>query len=82
MVLCAHLYLAVISNVLLLTSGLVYQIFFGAFVLGLLVAIFKIVPSGYYFLLMNFAMLKGFFMAFGREKSGGWAREARSDDEA
>ncbi|SHH17777.1 Glycosyltransferase, catalytic subunit of cellulose synthase and poly-beta-1,6-N-acetylglucosamine synthase [Fibrobacter sp. UWH9] len=79
----AHIFILLfISNVLLLTSGLVYQIFFGAFVLGLLVAIFKIVPSGYYFLLMNFAMLKGFFMAFGREKSGGWAREARSDDEA
>lgn len=71
-----------LSNILLLNSGLVYQIFFGVFVVGLLAALLKIVPSGYYFLLMNFAMLKGFFKAFTREKSGGWAREARSDDEA
>lgn len=71
-----------VANAMLLTSGLVYQIFFGAFVLGLLIAVTKIVPSAYYFMSMNYAMLKGFFMAFGREKSGGWAREARSDDEA
>lgn len=71
-----------VANAMLLTSGLVYQIFFGIFVLGLLAALLKIVPSGYYFLLMNFAMLKGFFMSFTREKSGGWAREARGDDEA
>jgi hypothetical protein len=30
---------------------------------------------------MNMAMLKGFFLSFGKEKSGGWAREARSDEE-
>ena len=48
--------------------------------LGLLVALLKIVPNGYYFLSMNYAMLKGFFMAFKPEKSGGWAREARSDE--
>lgn len=71
-----------VANAMLLTSGLVYQIFFGAFVLGLLIAVTKIVPSAYYFMSMNYAMLKGFFMAFGREKSGGWAREARGDDEA
>lgn len=76
------LILLYVANALLLTSGLIYQISFGAMTLALLVALFKIVPSGYYFLSMNFAMLKGFFLAFTREKSGGWAREARSDDEA
>jgi cellulose synthase/poly-beta-1,6-N-acetylglucosamine synthase-like glycosyltransferase len=74
------LILLYIANALLLTSGLFYQIFFGAMSLALLVAAFKIVPSGYYFLSMNYAMLKGFFMAFKPEKSGGWAREARSDE--
>ena len=77
----AHiLILLFVSNALLLTSGLFYQIFFGVMTFSLLVALFKIVPSGYYFLSMNYAMLKGFFMAFKREKSGGWAREARSDE--
>lgn len=74
--------LLLVANAMLLTSGLVYQISFGIIVFGLLVALLKIVPSGYYFLLMNYAMLKGFFMAFTHEKSGGWAREARSDDDA
>ena len=69
-----------VSNALLITSGLVYQISFGLMVVILLVSLTKLVPSGYYFMLMNFAMLKGFFMAFKREKSGGWAREARSDE--
>lgn len=76
------LILLYVANALLLTSGLIYQISFGAITLALLVALFKIVPSGYYFLSMNYAMLKGFFLAFTREKSGGWAREARSDDDA
>lgn len=67
---------------LLLTSGLVYQIFFGLMTLGLLAFSFKLIPAGYYFLLMNVALLKGFFLSFTREKSGGWAREARSDDDA
>lgn len=71
-----------VASALLLTSGLVYQIFFGLMTLGFMVALTRIVPSAYYFLLMNYAMLKGFFLAFTREKSGGWAREARSDDEA
>ena len=68
------------ANACLVTNGLFYQISFGATTLALLVALFKIVPSGYYFLSMNYAMLKGFFMAFKPEKSGGWAREARSDE--
>jgi cellulose synthase/poly-beta-1,6-N-acetylglucosamine synthase-like glycosyltransferase len=74
------LILLFVANACLLTSGLFYQIFFGVMSLSLLVAGFKIVPSGYYFLSMNYAMLKGFFMAFKPEKSGGWAREARSDE--
>ncbi len=73
--------LLLIANALLLTSGLLYQISFGIIVLGLLLAFTKVVPSAYYFMSMNYAMLKGFFMAFMPEKSGGWAREARSDDE-
>ena len=40
----------------------------------------KVVPSGYYFMSMNLALLKGFFLSFCREKSGGWAREARTDE--
>ncbi len=71
-----------ICSALLLTSGIFYQIFFGLMVLIILVSAFKIVPAGYYFLLMNLALLKGFFLAFTREKSGGWAREARSDEDA
>lgn len=78
----AHIFILLfVSNALLLTSGRIYQVTFGVFVAGLLAALLKIVPSGYYFLLMNFAMLKGSFLALGREKGGGWAREARSDDE-
>lgn len=71
-----------ICSGLLLTSGMFYQIFFGLMTAGLLASLLKIIPSGYYFLLMNLAMLKGFFLSFTREKSGGWAREARGDDEA
>ena len=47
----------------------------------LLAGLFKIIPGAYYFLSMNAAMLKGFFLSFAKEKSGGWAREARSDEE-
>lgn len=75
------LILLYVANALLLTSGLFYQVTFCIMTLVLLVSLFKIVPAGYYFLSMNFAILKGFFLAFSREKSGGWAREARSDDE-
>jgi hypothetical protein len=67
-------------NALLLGKGLFYQVFFGGMTLALLVAVTRVLPSAYYFLLMNIAMLKGFFLAFKRERSGGWAREARSDE--
>lgn len=76
------LILLYVANALLLTSGLFYQVTFGVMTLVLLVSALKIVPAGYYFLSMNFAILKGFFLAFTCEKSGGWAREARGDDEA
>ena len=69
-----------IANALLLTKGLFYQISFGCMTLSFIVAVTRILPSAYYFLLMNLAMLKGFFLAFKRERSGGWAREARSDE--
>jgi hypothetical protein len=71
-----------ILNALLLTSGPVYQATFAIMVLVLLVCVTKVIPSAYYFMSMNIAMLKGFFLSFCREKSGGWAREARSDDDA
>lgn len=70
-----------VVNALLLTSGFVYQVSFGLMTLALILSLTKIVPSAYYFLLMNVAMLKGFFLAFTKEKSGGWKREARSDDD-
>ena len=58
-----------------------YRISLGILLAFLLAGLFKIIPGAYYFLSMNMAMLKGFFLSFGREKSGGWAREARSDEE-
>lgn len=58
-----------------------YRISLGILLTFLLAGLFKIIPGAYYFLSMNMAMLKGFFLSFGREKSGGWAREARSDEE-
>ena len=57
-----------------------YRISLGVLVVLLLAGLFKIIPGAYYFLSMNMAMLKGFFLSFCREKSGGWAREARSDE--
>lgn len=69
-----------ILNTLLLPFGRVYQVSFGFLVLAFLVCVTKAVPSAYYFMSMNLALLKGFFLSFRREKSGGWAREARSDE--
>jgi len=70
-----------VVNALLLTSGLVYQVSFGLMVAVLLICLTKVVPSAYYFMSMNIAILKGSFLSFVPEKSGGWAREARSDDD-
>ena len=57
-----------------------YRISLGIIIALLLTGLFKIIPGAYYFLSMNMAMLKGFVLSFGKEKSGGWAREARSDE--
>ena len=75
------LILLFIINALLLTEGTVYCVTFAMMVLTALVCVTKIVPSAFYFVSMNMALLKGFFLAFRREKSGGWSREARSDDD-
>ena len=69
-----------ILNAFLLMQGRVYQISFGLLIFMAIVCATKIVPSAYYFMSMNVALLKGFFLSFAREKSGGWAREARSDE--
>ena len=58
-----------------------YRISLGILLAFLLAGLFKIIPGAYYFLSMNTAMFKGFLLSFGKEKSGGWAREARSDEE-
>lgn len=57
-----------------------YRISLGILFFLWLAGIFKIVPGAYYFTTMNTAILKGFFLSFCKEKSGGWAREARSDE--
>ena len=69
-----------VANALLLTKGLFYQVTFGCMTLALIVSVTRILPSAYYFLLMNLAILKGFFLAFKREHGGGWKREARSEE--
>ena len=58
-----------------------YRVSLGILLAFLFAGLFKIIPGAYYFLSMNTAMFKGFLLSFGREKSGGWAREARSDEE-
>lgn len=71
------------SNVLLLFSKEpLYVGTFVFFVLLLLMGVLRLIPSAYYFLSMNMAILKGFFLSFTREKSGGWQREARTDDDS
>jgi cellulose synthase/poly-beta-1,6-N-acetylglucosamine synthase-like glycosyltransferase len=57
-----------------------YRISLGILFFLWLAGIYKIVPGAYYFTTMNTAILKGFFLSFCKEKSGGWAREARSDE--
>ncbi len=71
-----------VLNGILLTSGRpVYFVTMGLAVLFLLVALTKLSGSAYYFLLMNFAMLKGSFLSLAKEHGGGWKREARGDEE-
>jgi len=72
--------LLLVANALLVTQHWVYQLTLAFSVVSLLASLTKVIPGSYYFLSMNMAMLKGFFLSFCREKSGGWAREARSDE--
>lgn len=58
----------------------VYFVSFGMMLLFLIVALFKISSSAYYFLLMNFAMLKGSLLSFKKEHGGGWEREVRGNE--
>ena len=76
-----HIMIALfIVNAFLLMQARVYQVTFVLMVIALIVCLTKIIPSAYYFASMNMALLKGFFLSFRREKSGGWSREARSDE--
>lgn len=68
------------SGALAFTLSPLYVGIFSFILLFFFLAITKIIPQAYYFLSMNMAMFKGFFLSFTREKSGGWAREARSED--
>jgi cellulose synthase/poly-beta-1,6-N-acetylglucosamine synthase-like glycosyltransferase len=69
-----------VINALLLMQGTLYRVTFAFMILAVLVCLTKAIPSAYYFASMNMALLKGFFLSFCREKSGGWSREARSDE--
>ena len=76
-----HIMIALfVINVFLLRTALVYQVSFGCILFAAFVCVTKLVPSAYYFMTMNLALLKGFFLSFRHEKGGGWAREARSEE--
>ena len=67
--------------VLLYTKNGFYITLFSLFLLFLILGFTKIIPQAYYFLSMNLALLKGFFLSFfSSEKGGGWVREARSEE--
>jgi cellulose synthase/poly-beta-1,6-N-acetylglucosamine synthase-like glycosyltransferase len=68
------------SAVLAFSASPFYIAVFGAILLFFLLALLKIIPQAYYFLSMNMAMLKGFFLSFCKQTGGGWAREARSEE--
>ncbi len=72
--------LFIVNAFLLPMRNPVYIFSFAVMASFVLVALTKLSKSAYYFLLMNFAMLKGFFLSFKREQGGGWAREARGDE--
>lgn len=72
--------LLLILNIPLAFQHPVYLVTLCLAVGSLLLCIAKLIPGAYYLLSMNTAMLKGFFLSFRREKSGGWTREARSDE--
>lgn len=72
---------AFILNIILLWKMQpIYFVSFGLMILFLILALFKISGSAYYFLLMNFAMFKGSLLSFRKEHGGGWKREARGDE--
>ncbi len=77
-----HIMLAafILNIILLWKMQPVYFVSFGLMILFLIVALFKISGSAYYFLLMNFAMFKGSLLSFRKEQGGGWKREARGDE--
>ncbi len=77
-----HIMLAafILNVILLWKMQPIYFVSFGLMVLFLIVALFKISGSAYYFLLMNFAMFKGSLLSFRKEHGGGWKREARGDE--
>lgn len=68
------------SVALLFTLNPLYIGAFIAILLLLISGFLKIIPQAYYFLSMNMALLKGFFLSFKGEHGGGWAREARSEE--
>ncbi|MCK9182898.1 MAG: glycosyltransferase family 2 protein [Fibrobacteraceae bacterium] len=72
----------IVNLFLLSTHKLVYFISLGLMLAFLFISLTKLSKSAYYFILMNFAVLKGSVLAFKREKSGGWKREARGDEPA
>lgn len=73
----------ILSNlVLILTKKPIYIGSFVFFTLLILIGALRLIPSAFYFLSMNTAILKGFFLSFLREKGGGWQRETRTDDQA
>ena len=74
------LILLLLVNIPLALDSNLYRVFLVAMLAILLLGVAKVAPGAYYFLSMNMAILKGFFMSFGKEKSGGWVREARSDE--
>lgn len=77
-----HLMLALflLNIVLLGKMEPVYFVSFGLMLLFLVLALFKISGSAYYFLLMSFAMFKGCLLSFRAERGGGWKREARGEE--
>lgn len=72
--------LFVLNAILLKEMNPVYFVSFGIMLLFLLISLTRISGSAYYFLLMNFAIFKGSLLSLKKEKSGGWKREARGDE--
>ena len=72
--------LLLILNIPLTLQHPVYIVTLSFAAAAFLLCATRLIPEAYYFLSMNLAILKGFFLSFRREKSGGWTREARSDE--